>query len=96
MVCNGVVLAAGGREEGLRYFIAMFAALSAFNLSYRIDAKGKRYPENIRNFWDTISICVLGIQPKDPKKGGTFRIKAIPKRIQDLMEAFSPDFMIIS
>ena len=79
----------------MRMFIAQFAALSAFNLSYRIGANGEPSPEGTRNFWDAISIYIYGIKPKDKKKGKkktSFNTKAIAKNVQDLGSAiFFPE-----
>ena len=86
-------MAAGTRkDDGLRMFVSQFAALSIFNLSYRIDAKGEPTPEDTRNFWDTISISYFDIKPKDKKKGQqkvSFKVKKIAGKVQELMNAFT-------
>ena len=71
----------------MKIFVGFFAALSAFNLSYRTNAKGEKTPEKDRNFWDAVSIIYWKIKPKDEAKGlrkSTFKVKAVAKKVQVL------------
>ena len=71
----------------MKFFVGFFAALSAFNLSYRTNAKGEKTPEKDRNFWDAMSIIYWKIKPKDEKKGlrkSSYRVKAVAKKVQEL------------
>ena len=71
----------------MKFFVGFFAALSAFNLSYRTNAKGDKTPEKDRNFWDAVSIIYWKIKPKDENKGlrkSNYKVKAVAKKVQIL------------